>query len=150
MDNNEKELVFNYADAPKHWFNCFHAACTKAGECMHFLTGRNLPDGMTFGNAIYPTAYQNGTCEHFKQVRVIRGAYGFNGMLHEMTRRDEVQLRSLIKAYLGGNGTYYMYNNGVKLLTPEQQEWILRLIRQHGYTGEKEFDGYRYQYDFSE
>jgi len=148
-DQNEKTL-FNYADAPKSWYNCFNSACPKAGECMHFMTGKNVPDDVTLGNAIYPNACKNGECRFFKQIRMMRGAYGFNTMLNDLKRKDEELLRGMITDYLGSNTTYYKFNRGEKLLTPEQQEWILALFRKYGYTGEKEFEGYRYIYDFSE
>ena len=80
----------------------------------------------------------------------MRGAYGFNTMLNDLKRKDEELLRGMITDYLGSNTTYYKFNRGEKLLTPEQQEWILALFRKYGYTGEKEFEGYRYIYDFSE
>ena len=148
-DQNEKTL-FNYADAPKSWYNCFNSACPKAGECMHFMTGKNVPADVTLGNAIYPNACKNGECRFFKQTRMMRGAYGFNSMLNDLKRKDEELLRGMITDYLGSNTTYYKFNRGEKLLTPEQQEWILALFRKYGYTGEKEFEGYRYIYDFSE
>ena len=80
----------------------------------------------------------------------MRGAYGFNSMLNDLKRKDEELLRGMITDYLGSNTTYYKFNRGEKLLTPEQQEWILNLFHKNGYTGEKEFEGYRYIYDFSE
>ena len=148
-DQNEKTL-FNYADAPKSWYNCFNSACPKAGECMHFMTGKNVPADVTLGNAIYPNACKNGECRFFKQIRMMRGAYGFNTMLNDLKRKDEELLRGMITDYLGSNTTYYKFNRGEKLLTPEQQEWILALFRKYNYTGDKEFEGYRYIYDFSE
>ena len=54
----------------------------------------------------------------------------------------------LYTSYLGGNTTYYRYHNGERLLTPEQQEWIINLFRRHGYTDELRFDEYRDLYDF--
>ena len=57
---------------------------------------------------------------------------------------------SRMKAYLGGHGTYYRYNRGEKLLTPEQQEWILRLFTRYGYSENLSFEGYCDVMDFSE
>lgn len=150
MKDQNETMLFNYADAPKSWYNCFNAACPKAGECMHFMTGKNVPADVTLGNAIYPNACKNGECRFFKQIRMMRGAYGFNTMLNDLKRKDEELLRGMITDYLGSNTTYYKFNRGEKLLTPEQQEWILALFRKYDYTGDKEFEGYRYIYDFSE
>ena len=149
MNTNEQNVVFNYADAPKSWRNCFNDTCPKAEECMHHLTGKNIPDNLTCGDTVYPNACKDGKCRYFKQIRVMRGAYGFNAILSQFPRTSEERLRAVIKNYLGGHGTYYDYNKGRKLLTPEQQERIVNLFRNNGYTGECEFEGYRYVYDFN-
>lgn len=64
--------------------------------------------------------------------------------------KDDTPLRDRIKAYLGGNTTYYRYHHGERLLTPEQQQWILDLFHRHGYTDGLHFDEYRDLYDFSD
>ena len=107
MEDKKENMVFNYADAPKSWYNCFNSECKKANECMHFMTGKNVPEDMTLGNAIYPNACKNGECRFFKQIRVMKGAYGFNTMLGELKRKEEVLLRDMITDYLGCNTTYY-------------------------------------------
>ena len=58
-------------------------------------------------------------------------------------------MRSLLTKCLGTGGTYYRYHSGKKLLTPEQQEWILNLFRRHGYTQGLEFEGYVEKIDLS-
>jgi hypothetical protein len=50
---------------------------------------------------------------------------------------------------LGSHTSYYRYHRGEKLLTPEQQQWILDLFAQYGYTNELHFDSYRDMIDFS-
>lgn len=76
------------------------------------------------------------------------GAYGFKALFAEIKKKDEKPIRDRIKKYLGGNTAYYRYHHGKRLLSPDQQEWILALFRQHGYTEELHFDGYRDIYDF--
>ena len=43
MEDKKENMVFNYADAPKSWYNCFNSECKKTNECMHFMTGNNIP-----------------------------------------------------------------------------------------------------------
>ena len=149
MGKNENELTFNYEFTPSFWENCFNHACPKANACLRHLAGMNVPDGMTHGPAIYPDSYKDENCEHFMQIRVIQGAYGFNKMLRELKRKDEMELRSRIKRYLGAGGTYYDYNHGRKMLTPEQQEKILEMYHDYEYAKECQFEGYKTIYDFS-
>lgn len=134
---------------PTSFARCFQSDCPRADSCMRFLAGQHIPAGKTKGEAIYPTARTGGDCKHYKQTRVIRAAYGFGALFAEVKQKDNTPLRSAIKKHLGGNTTYYRYHHGEKLLTPEQQEWIINLFRRRGYTEELRFDGYRDVYDFT-
>lgn len=129
---------------------CFNDSCPRSAECLRHRAGTTLTADRQWGPAVYPTALQaDGACRWFKQVRVMHGAWGFDTLFADVKRRDDTPLRSALKNYLGGNGTYYLYHNGKKLLTPEQQEWILNLFRSYGYTENLTFDGYRDEYDFN-
>ena len=140
---------FTYDLVPASWPVCFVANCPLAESCLSPLAGLHLPDDLTIGPAIYPTALRDGKCGHYKKIRKIQAAWGFDTLFTDVKQRDAAPLRSAIKNYLGGNGTYYRYHNGERLLTPEQQEHILALFRQCGYSENLHFDGYREVYDFS-
>ena len=58
-------------------------------------------------------------------------------------------MRHRISGYLGGNGTYYLYRNGKKWLSPKQQEDIRRIFRESGYTDEVVFGKTKEDYDFT-
>ena len=133
---------------PTLYSRCFLSDCPKANTCTHFVAGKYIPEGLTQGYAIYPTALQDGDCKYYKQTRVVRAAYGFKTLFAEVKQKDSTSLRNAIKKYLGGNTTYYRYHHGERMLTPEQQEWIINLFRRHGYTENLRFDGYRELYDF--
>ena len=143
------DIAFDFSQVPPSWHFCFCNECPQHGECLHFLAGRQLPDDVTWGEAIFPTAYKNGPCRHFKQVRVIRAAYGFAPLFKEVKQKDYTPLRDAMKQYLGSHGTYYRYNRGEKMLTPEQQQWILRLFARHGYHDGLAFEHYQDIVDFS-
>lgn len=140
---------FTYDLVPASWPVCFVANCPLAESCLSHLAGLHLPDDLTIGPAIYPTTLRDGKCGHYKKIRKIQAAWGFDTLFTDVKQRDAAPLRSAIKNYLGGNGTYYRYHNGERLLTPEQQEHILALFRQCGYSENLHFDGYREVYDFS-
>ena len=56
---------------------------------------------------------------------------------------------SRLTQYLGGNGTYYLYRNGKKWLTPRQQADIRAIFRRAGYKEEVVFGETRIDYDFT-
>jgi len=145
-----KDIYFNFREVPPSWRFCFCSDCPKCDDCLRFQTGKHIPESMTWGSAVFPTAYKNGACRHFKQIRFIHAAYGFSPLFSDVKQKDYTALRNRIKAYLGGHGTYYRYNRGEKLLTPEQQEWVLRLFAHYGYSENMAFENYCDVLDFSE
>lgn len=147
--NQIKGILFNYDQAPAAWRNCFCEGCPRHNDCLRFQTGLYLPDSKTWGPAVYPTAYRNGHCSHFKEIRIIHAAYGLTPLFNEVKQKDYTPLHEQLKAYLGGHGTYYRYNSGNRLLTPEQQQWILNLFASYGYTENLSFKHYVDVLDFS-
>ena len=145
----EPHTDFNYNLVTPTWPVCFIVDCPLAADCINHLAGEHIPTDMLFGPAVYPTALKNGKCSKYKKIRIMHGAWGFNNIFAEVKQKDDTPLRNAIKEFLGGNGTYYRYHNGEKLLTPEQQEWIINLFRSHGYTDNLVFDHYKDAYDFS-
>ena len=143
------DIPFDPTRIPASFARCFQGDCPKAGACVRFLAGKHVPAGKLSGPAVYPTARRGDDCELYKPTRVIRAAYGFTALFAEVKRKDDTPLRDRLKAYLGGNTTYYRYHHGERLLTPEQQQWIINLFRQRGYTENLHFDGYRDMYDFT-
>lgn len=149
MNDTTLQQPFDFSSVPPVWQLCFCEGCPRHGECLRFLAGQYAPENLTWGPAIYPAAYKNGTCSHFKAVRFIKAAYGFKSLFREVKQKDYTPLRDRIKDYLGGHGTYYRYNRGERLLTPEQQQWILDLFNKYGYTENLAFEHYREVIDFT-
>lgn len=142
------DLPLTLEQIPYTFSRCFQSDCPQADTCAHFLASKFIIKGQVSGPAIYPTSRLNGTCVCYKQTGIIHAAYGFKALFAEIKKKDEKPIRNRIKKYLGGNTAYYRYHHGKRLLSPDQQEWILALFRQHGYTEELHFDGYRDIYDF--
>lgn len=144
----EKNITLTAADVPPMFARCFMADCPLADSCLRYLAGQYLSDYICMGSAVYPNARHDDGCTAYKPTRVIRGAYGFNALFDSVKWRDGAPMRRAIKKMLGGNGSYYRYHHGQRLLTPKQQEAIQALFRSSGYTGTISFDGYRDVFDF--
>lgn len=142
------DLPLTLEQIPYTFSRCFQSDCPQADTCAHFLASKFIIKGQVSGPAIYPTSRLNGTCVCYKQTGIIHAAYGFKALFAEIKKKDEKPIRDRIKKYLGGNTAYYRYHHGKRLLSPDQQEWILALFRQQGYTEELHFDRYRDIYDF--
>ena len=146
---NSDNPVFNFSLVPRQWQLCFCSDCPQHEQCLRYLAGQHVPDNLTWGPAVYPTAATRADCQHFKVTRVIRAAYGFEPLFRDVKHSDLMPLRQKIERYLGSHGTYYNYQHGRRLLTPEQQNWILALFKRYGYADNLSFQHYVNVIDFS-
>lgn len=144
MENTKiiDEAIRN-CSVPKSWLMCFNGSCKRCTECIRYRIFRVVGREWTCGNAVFPAAAEQAEgCRFFEPVRMVKMAWGFNGLFDVVRANDAPRLRTMMKEELGGNTAYYHYHHGRRLLTPEQQEWIIELFKRFGYD-ECEFDGYR-------
>jgi len=144
-----EDIVFDFKNVPASWQLCFLSEGPRKDECLRQLAFRHLPAQQVFGPAIYPNVEigEKG-CRFFAVGQPRRMAWGFNTLFAEVKQKDVSGLRNAMKQYLGGHSNYYRYSRGERLLSTEQQEWIINLFRRFGYTDGLTFDHYARVYDF--
>lgn len=140
---------FDFQFVPSPYALCFNSSCPLSQQCLRFLAGSHVPDNLTWGTSIYPNAYADGKCDHFKQTRIVRAAKGFGDILANVRRSDYRAMRHRLQKCLGTGGTFYRYRNGEKLIMPEQQEAIRQIFRSYGYDDNVKFNAYVTVYDFT-
>lgn len=139
---------FSFSLVPNGYCLCFLDGCPRAGQCMRHMAAQHLPDGVMHGYAVFPNALNDGQCTQFKPVRKITMAWGFSALMHNILHKDNTTIRRRLYSYLGSRMAYYRHNNGTSLLTPEQQDGVLRIFKSLGYTEDLRFDHYCAVYDF--
>ena len=143
------EQKYDFKQIPSGWRYCFHAQCPMKDQCLRYQTAQALPESYEMGEAVFPGALKNGRCRFFRKDEKVVLATGFliagNSQMSERFRA----MRLSLTRYLGGNGTYYLYRNGKKWLTPQQQADIRALFRRAGYKEEVVFGKTRVDYDFT-
>ena len=142
----DKDL--NFSMVPHGWALCYLGECKRKEECMRYQMGMLAPEDLTRTTCILPTVLKQKVCPHFHPIKKVRMAAGFQKMFDELKTKHQAVIRMKLNSYLGHGGTYYRYRNGDNLLTPEQQEWIKKLLRRYGYTEDDIFDSYREEYQF--
>ena len=148
MKMEEKNIQLDFRNMPRSWQLCFLTECPMKDRCLRQLAARHIEE-RDFGPAVYPTMeIGDEGCRLFAECEPMLMAWGFETLFSEVKSKDEKMLRYSIKKYLGGHSTYYRYNNGERLLSAEQQEWVLGLFRRYGYTEHLEFDHYAYTYKY--
>lgn len=145
-----KEVTLTVEQVPRSFNRCFQSDCPQAAECIRYLVREYVPEYVTNGFAVFPTARREGTCRWFKQTRVVQMAWGFSRLFDEVKAKDSSTMHKQLYAYLGSRMEYSRYHRGLKKLTPEQRQGIARLFRSHGYEAEPVYDNYAYEYDFTD
>jgi hypothetical protein len=143
------EQLLDLDRMPARYKRCFLTQCPRRSECLLAFVTEQIAKDELWGRAVFPSALNaEGGCPFFRSVRPVVMASGFQNLLANTRYSDMKALRVAIKQYLGNQTAYYRVNSGEKLLTPEQQEHILDLFRQFGYTDNLTFDRYVETYNF--
>ncbi len=141
------EKKYDFKEIPPGWKFCFNEACPMHGECLRYQSGLEIPEDRVWGSAVFPTALKDGKCEFYRKDEKVRLATGFLTS-NPMQNGLFIQMRYRLSPFLGGNGTYYLYRNGKKWLTPEQQRGIQNILRKVGYKEEVIYAEYKEAYNF--
>ena len=140
---------YDFSEIPQSWKFCFHTSCPLKDKCLRYQTGLEIPADRKWGNAVFPSAFQDGKCPFFRKDEKVTLATGFVVSGNSQMGSLFVSMRRSLTNYLGGNGTYYLYRNGQKWLSPRQQQDIRDLFRKAGYQGEVVFGATKDTYDFT-
>ena len=104
---------------------------------------------LTKESAVFPTAWQNGECKCFREKRMVRKAWGFTHLYDNVPQRDKAEARKCVHAFFGrGNGPYYRVYHGENMLSPKEQDEIMKIIAQFDNTEGIRFDHYVTGWDF--
>ena len=144
-----EEKVLNRKDVPMGYPLCFNSECTKKACCMHYQARLLMPEDRFCGSAVFPTAWQDGTCKCFREKRMVQKAWGFTKLYHNVPQRDKAEARSCVRNYFSrGCGPYYRYHKGENKLSPKQQADIMAILAKYGSTDGIRFDHYETAWDF--
>lgn len=76
-------------------------------------------------------------------------AWGFTHLYDHVPKEQKAEACLSVQSFFsGGCGPYYRYYHGENLLSPEQQEEILKIIAKYGSTEGIRFDHYVPGWDF--
>ena len=149
LKNTDMKTKYDFEQISPGWKFCFNSNCPMKEECLRYQTATELPEDRVWGSAVFPTALKEGRCKFFRKNEKVTLATGF--VVENNPRMNQIFLamRRQMTRYLGGNGTYYLYRNGKKWLSPSQQEAIRNLFSKAGYNEEVVFGEYQETYDFT-
>ena len=121
---------------------CFQKDCPLCDRCLHYIVGQYVSEKPTVFLAVNPHHPQVGTeeCTLFRPNERAMMKKGMTNFYYDMPRHMEHAIRwNLIGIF--GRRTYFAMRKGTHLITPEEQEQIAAVCRQHGWQGELNYDG---------
>ena len=133
MNNKEPQ----YETMPEHYMLCFNDKCALADECLHRLAARSGRQKDEVVTAVNPVRNSGKSCRYFKPNKVATMAYGMKGSFHEVKADHIASLRNVLIHHFG-RGSYYLRRNGLRPITPEEQQFISSIFSNYGY--ETKFD----------
>ena len=143
----EKELKAK--DIPMGYELCFNSGCADNDTCMHYQAMLLTSADRYKGQAVFPVAWQDGKCRCYREKKLVKKAWGFNGLYKNVDSSDRTAARRSVSSYFGrGNGQYYRAHHGEITLSPKQQADILQIVAQFGSLDGIKFDGYKIEWDF--
>lgn len=139
MNNEEQEIVFREKAAS--YIVCFIDQCPLRQECLRWLVGQHVNPSLTTYKSVNPRNPEHGgeQCKMFrKKVRVMMKR-GFKNMYHDMPGHLESVIRSLLITKWGRKH-YFEMRKGDRLITPSQQDDVVRICKKCGWTGPIVYD----------
>ena len=128
---------------------CFNGNCAWREKCMHYQAYLLQPGDRMSGVAVLPAAWEKGACQRFKEVKLVRKAWGFSRIYKNVPNHLMAEARRCVMNYFSrGCGPYYRYHHGDNRLSPSQQRDILDILGKYGSIDDLAFDHYTTDFDF--
>ena len=126
-----------YSTMPEHYLLCFNDECALADECLHRLAARSGRQKDEVVTAVNSVRCSGKSCRYYKPNKMATMAYGMKGSFHEVKADHIASLRNVLIHHFG-RGSYYLRRNGLRPITPEEQQFISSIFSNYGY--ETKFD----------
>lgn len=131
-----------YKEPPKNYPVCGLEDCPWAASCLHRQAFLKLIETEDFLRLINPQHCDtNSNCKYYRNSTPVLFARGFVNFQQNMFPNQYQTFMRLLIAHFGRN-PYFERRRGDYPLTPEEQEIILKALRQAGVTEELRFDSY--------
>ena len=140
----EKEIFSHKAP---NYLLCFINECPRRATCLRWLVGQELQSNeynILSVNPMHPEVKAN-KCALYREKKHVRYAKGMMHFYDEMTRSQEVGIKHRLIVHYGRR-QYYEYRRGERLISPEMQEFIGQVCKEHGYMKEPHYDGWQDDY----
>ena len=130
-----KELIDRATKKPDNYSLCFNKECALRSTCHRAIEAEKNKDDSPFIRCVNPAVFPKDgeKCPVYSDSRVkVKYAIGFHKQMDAINQITYRVYRTLHSMF--SNTHYYDMLNGNTLITPEEQETIIQVAAQYGYT----------------
>ena len=126
--------LFQFKEVPADWALCFRDECPVHEQCQRWLAGSYAPKTLAIHPCVTPmTVKKERPCKYYVKPEPVTLAYGFGDLFSQVRRNEYEPLRRAVYRIFGSESSYYRCKRGKRPISPEQQESVKKLFREHGY-----------------
>lgn len=141
------EDTFDYSQVPYGFGHCAATGCDKAATCLRHIALRYAPEERTFPPTLNPQKLEamQGKCDYYVSNEPVRYAKGFLRTVNalQVGVADTFRWRLIGRM---GRKNYYHSRRGARLISPEEQRYIIGVARELGLQLDDYFDTYVFTY----
>lgn len=143
------EEKMDFSTVPYEYAMCLNHQCPQANTCLRQVAAQEAPDSKVKWVIISPKhlATVNDLCPYYRSSTKVSYAKGFIKMLENLPHR---QMQIIISRLMNrlGRRTYYRVRKGERLLSPDEQQMVLNILKDCGASSPGDFDAYVKDYDW--
>jgi len=142
-----EKAMFDYSKVPYSFGLCAVADCPRSGTCLRRIAYDHIPESLVFPPTLNPKAAGVLTekCKYYCPDEKVRYAKGFVCTTGALSVNSSAAFRyGLIGCW--GIRRYYQKRKGETLLSPAEQQLVIRLAKKLGLHQEEYFDSYIEEY----
>lgn len=135
-------LKKDFTSTPATYLVCIHSDCPLAATCLHQMAYAEKVKTDERLHLINPTlCAKDASCKYHRDCKPVRYARGFTNFQKRMYPDQYSDFMALCVAHWPRN-QYFERRRGDRPLSPNEQQFILKTLKQVGVTEDFEFDSY--------
>lgn len=137
----------NYSLVPTYYALCQNEKCTKTDSCLRYLAHQSMPHTVAFYHVVNSKHIQkqHSECSYYRCNTPQQYAKGFIALLNRMPYKEMTLFQEKMMKHFSKT-TYYRMRKGEKLISPAEQQYISKLIRNVSKSMDCSFDEYVVNY----
>ncbi len=94
-----EDKILKESDIPMGYELCFNGGCADKDTCMHYQAMLLTSADRYKGNAVFPTAWQDGKCRCYHEKKLVKKAWGFTNLYNNVPHHERAVARSYVRGF---------------------------------------------------